>query len=254
MGKIAHLLLVSSLLAAMMLPAATLSTEKKHYVDASDYPAFWLWSGVIAQPALQNASVVYLLQGEVLYCQRRVSFQKLGIPRSKLTFPSLWLTVRVATLEMPDAVLDTVLKLPQQWTVAGNHVIGLQIDFDARTDRLEEYAAFLRRVRGKLGKQYALGVTGLLDWAKTGSIGQLNALPIDELVIQTYQGRTTVPQYERYLPALSNLRVPFKLGLVQNGQWDKVWEKRLAGSSFYRGEVVFLLNDFQIKKASLNPE
>jgi hypothetical protein len=31
-------------------------------------------------------------------------------------------------------------------------------------------------------------VTGLLDWAKTGDVATLNALPVDELVVQSYQG------------------------------------------------------------------
>lgn len=243
MGKRAGLLLVSILLAAATLPAARFAIADSPRIDASHYSEFWLWSGVSVQSALQNARVIYLHQGEVVYRKHAVVFEKLGVPRSKLTFPSVWLTVRTATLDIPEPVLDRLLQLPSLWAAAGNQVIGLQIDFDAGTYRLEDYAAFLHKLRGRLDKRFALGVTGLLDWAKTGSIAQLNALPIDELVIQTYQGKASVTQYERYLPALLHLRVPFKIGLVQNGVWDKNWEKRLADSPFYRGEVVFMLNN-----------
>jgi hypothetical protein len=185
----------------------------------------------------------YLHQGEVIVLRQRAHFQKQGFPVDKLRVPSLWITVRVTTLDMPDNILNRVLDLPRRWAKAGNHVIGLQIDFDAATYRLDDYASFLRRVRHKLDTTFALGVTGLLDWAKTGSVQTLNALPIDELVVQTYQGRRTVSQYERYLPALLQLQRPFKIGLVQDGIWDTHWETRLSASPFYRGEVVFLLND-----------
>lgn len=89
-----------------------------------------------------------------------------------------------------------------------------------------------------------LSVTGLLDWAETGDVGTLNRLGgvIDELVVQTYQGRSTVTRYAEYLPALMKLQIPFRLGLVQYGQWDELWQRRLAASAYYRGNVVFLVN------------
>ena len=85
-------------------------------------------------------------------------------------------------------------------------------------------------------------MTGLLDWAKTGDIATLNALPVDELVVQSYQGRRTVANYQDYLPALTRLNIPFKLGLVQAGNWDRKTEAQLEQSRWYRGTVVFMLN------------
>ncbi|MFZ4835354.1 DUF3142 domain-containing protein [Rouxiella sp. Mn2063] len=212
------------------------------YVNAHDYPAFWLWSGVWAQPVLQQAQTLYLHQGEVISVGQTTQFIKLGLPLSQLKAPKVWITVRVATLDITDDVLANVLRLPARWAEAGNQVVGLQIDFDAATYQLDKYATFLTMLRSKLPAEYSLGVTGLLDWAKTGNINQLNTLPIDELVIQTYQGRHTVTQYEHYLPALLKLQLPFKIGLVQQGAWNTQWQQRLAASPFYRGEVVFLLN------------
>ena len=85
-------------------------------------------------------------------------------------------------------------------------------------------------------------MTGLLDWAKTGDVTTLNALPVDELVVQSYQGRQTVANYQAYLPALARLRIPFKLGLLQNGRRDLRAEAQLEKSPWYRGTVVFMLN------------
>ncbi|MFZ1871534.1 MAG: DUF3142 domain-containing protein [Chania sp.] len=247
MGKTAQILLVRCLcLALLLIPvlltASAAEKTDEGYVDTRDYRAFWLWSGVWSQPVLQQAEILYLHQAEVVTGRQGARFLKLGQPLGKLRAPAVWITVRVATLDIPDEVLAAVLRQPARWAAAGNQVVGLQIDFDAATYQLDKYAEFLSRVRRQLPAEFALGVTGLLDWAKTGNISQLNALPIDELVIQTYQGKQTVTQYEQYLPALLKLRLPFKIGLVQHGVWNTQWQQRLATSPYYRGEVVFLVN------------
>ena len=66
---------------------------------------------------------------------------------------------------------------------------------------------------------------------------------VDELVVQTYRGRQTVTDYQRYLPALQQLTLPFKLGLVQHGQWQPDWQRQFARQPNYQGEVVFLVNN-----------
>lgn len=236
MGAKAQVLLVIALLLATPVRAAG-----EARVRAEAYQAFWLWSGVRATPSMRDAQVVYLHQGDVVAYPQRTVFSRLGMPVSRLAVPAVWITVRIATLDIPDAILDRVLRLPDHWTAAGNQVLGLQIDFDAATHRLADYADFLRQVRQRLPAHYALGVTGLLDWAKTGNVEVLNGLPVDELVVQTYQGRHTVPGYQRYLPALRGLRIPFKIGVVEHGEWDPGDERELAASPFYRGAVVFML-------------
>lgn len=88
MGRTAQLLLVSCLLALFMPPAMAEVSDKlqlSHKVYAHDYQAFWLWSGVNPQPALQQANQVYLHQGEVVIRQRAAWFQKMGLPSSRLT-------------------------------------------------------------------------------------------------------------------------------------------------------------------------
>ena len=66
---------------------------------------------------------------------------------------------------------------------------------------------------------------------------------VDELVVQTYRGRNTVTDYQHYLPALKRLTLPFKLGLVQHGQWQPHWQQAFRRQPNYRGEVVVLVNN-----------
>ncbi|SXC96753.1 DUF3142 domain-containing protein [Klebsiella quasipneumoniae] len=234
MGAKTQILLVIALLVGY--------AQAAERVDVCQHSAFWLWSGVKASDELRNAQTVYLHQGEVFKQAGEVVFQRLGLPVSRLTFPSIWLTVRFTTLDVPPTIVPRIVRLMQRWQTAGNQVVGLQIDFDAGTYQLADYARFLRQLRQQLPPEFALGVTGLLDWAKTGDIATLNALAVDELVVQSYQGRRTVANYQDYLPALSRLRIPFKLGLVQNGRRDKLAETQLQRSPYYRGTVVFMLN------------
>ncbi len=234
MGAKTQILLVAALLAG--------EAQAAEIVTAHEHPAFWLWSGVKASEALKEAQTVYLHQGEVLARPDEVVFQRLGLPVSRLAFPSIWLTVRFTTLEVPPTIVPRIVRLMQRWQAAGNQVVGLQVDFDAATHQLADYARFLRTLRQQLPPEFALGVTGLLDWAKTGDVATLNSLAVDELVIQSYQGRHTVDNYQAYLPALARLRIPFKLGLVQNGQRDVQAEAQLRKSPWYRGTVVFMLN------------
>lgn len=235
MGQRSQVLLVIAFLCALLRSSAF----------AAEGRQFWLWSGVRPTAALRQADTVYLHQGDVLTQGGQAVFERKGLPVNRLTFPHIWLTVRFTTLDVPDELLIRINRLTERWRSAGNRVVGVQIDFDAATYRLDEYAQFLRRVRQRLPAQYALGVTGLLDWAKTGSISTLNTLPVDELVVQSYQGRSTVRNYAAYLPALAGLRIPFKLGVVQHGIWDREEEQRLAASPWYRGTVMFMLNPSQ---------
>ena len=40
-------------------------------VDARDYEAFWLWSGVAPQPVLKQAKTLYILQGQINSTRRQ---------------------------------------------------------------------------------------------------------------------------------------------------------------------------------------
>lgn len=228
--------------AALALPAYADAPVR---VDASRYQAFWLWSGTRPQPVLSGADTLYLQQGEILARPAGPRFYPLGRQPSHLPVKRLWLVVRVNMLPLSTWHQTRLANLCLRWRAVGNPRVGIQIDFDAATRRLADYAENLLQIRQQLPTWCGLSVTGLLDWASQGDVTVLNRLPVDELVIQTYQGRRTVADVERYLPALLKLARPFRIGLVQDGQWQVRWEQALARSPWYRGAVVFLLNPRQ---------
>ena len=210
-------------------------------VDAADYDSFWLWAGVRPQPVLKQARTIYLHYAEI----RQIDPDRLEVLRPqmpRLQRPDIWLVLRIETLRFPGALMDRVITELVHWRDAGNKVVGLQIDFDARTRFLSEYAAFLAKIRRQLPKDFKLSITGLLDWSANGDPAGLDDLSavIDEVVVQTYQGRKTIFGYAGYLKQLGRLRVPFKVGLVQGGEWSEPPE--LQSFPQFRGFVVFLVN------------
>lgn len=215
-------------------------------VDAREHDAFWLWSGVQPQPVLAQAKTLYILQGQVSQSRRhpeqgvRLIAQGVSVPR--LRQGDIWVVYRAHTLAWPEAVYEQLLGQVERWQAAGNPVVGVQIDFDANTRELEHYAEFLRDLRQRLPAQYRLSITGLMDWGSHGdpqAISQLKGV-IDEVVVQTYQGRHSIPNYDAYLPRLDRLGLPYKVGLVQGGAWQE--PQALRDSPWFRGYVVFLLN------------
>jgi len=210
-------------------------------VDAARYDAFWLWAGVKPQPVLARAAQVYLLHGAVVGGeQARLVAQRPATPHVR--HARLWLVLRVETLDWTPRIHAQLLDAVERWRAAGNRLEGVQIDFDARTRHLETYAAFLKGLRGRLPARYKLGITGLLDWSANGDPTGLDALAgvVDEVVLQIYQGRRVIPGYGGYLRNLRRLKVPFRIGLLQGGEWDA--PAGLGENPNFRGYVVFLLN------------
>lgn len=215
-------------------------------VDARDHEAFWLWSGVKTQPVLAQAKSLYILQGQISqsrrYPQRGVRFIAQGMAIPRLTQGEVWVVYRAHTLRWPESAYSQLLGQVQRWQQAGNPVVGIQIDFDARTRYLNEYVDFLKDLRRRLPAHYRLSITGLMDWSSNADpavIGKLNGV-IDEVVVQTYQGRHSIPNYAAYLPRLNRMGLPFKVGLIQGGDWDE--PGYLKDSEWFRGYVVFLQN------------
>ncbi|MBB6289601.1 MULTISPECIES: DUF3142 domain-containing protein [unclassified Pseudomonas] len=215
-------------------------------VDARDYDAFWLWSGVTPQPVLKQAKTLYILQGQINATrrapQRGVQLIAQGISVPRLTRGEVWVVYRAHTLRWPEQVYTQLLGQVQRWRDAGNPVVGIQIDFDARTQYLHEYADFLRDLRQRLPADLKLSITGLMDWSSNAdptAIAQLKGV-VDEVVVQTYQGRQSIPDYAAYLPRMNRMGLPFKIGLIQGGEWEE--PGYLQESEWFRGYVVFLQN------------
>lgn len=231
--------MIHRLLAVLLLGLPLLAAGASGQVDARDHRAFWLWAGVRPQPLPADTHTLYLLQGEVRGQPLHLQARSAGIPPQLQA--GVWLVYRSEGLDWPAPIYPQLRQRLQQWRQAGHRVIGVQIDFDAPTRQLDRYAAFLQQLRRELPADCQLGVTGLLDWANADPQA-LNALAgtLDEVVLQTYQGRRTVPGYQDYLARLQQLALPFRIGLVQGGDWQPRHDP--ADSPWFRGYVVFLLN------------
>jgi hypothetical protein len=165
------------------------------------------------------------------------------MPVARLRKTNVWLVYRATTLHWTPEIVRTLVARLKRWQLSGNAVAGVQIDFDVKTRRLHEYVAFLRQLRSRLPAEYKLGITGLLDWSRNGDLEAVNQLGdiVDEVTFQTYQGRKTVADCYSYLPALKRLTVPFKIGLIQNGEWQA--PENLGATPWFKGYVVFLQNE-----------
>ncbi|WP_288458187.1 DUF3142 domain-containing protein [uncultured Sphingomonas sp.] len=224
-----------------MVSATPPPTPPAARVDAARYDAFWLWAGVRPQPALDRAEQIYLLHGAVVGGDTaRLVAQRPAVPHVR--HARLWMVVRVETLDWTPHVHAQLLAALDRWRRAGNRVVGVQIDFDARTRHLARYATFLRTLRAQLPAAYRLGITGLLDWSANGDPAGLCALAgvVDEVVLQIYQGRRVIPGYAAYLARLDRLTIPFRIGLLQGGEWSP--PPGLSRHPLFRGYVVFLVN------------
>jgi Protein of unknown function (DUF3142) len=224
--------LVLALLASACAPSAS------GRVEAADYREFFVWAGVKPQPVLKQAKVLYLLAGEV---RKDGSYVPLRATPS-VDQAEVWLVVRVESLDWPPVTGERLLRELGRWQAAGNRMAGLQIDFDASIKGLENYASFLKSLRASLPTGKKLSITGLMDWSANADPTALASLTgvVDEVVVQSYQGRTTIPGYERYLAKLARVPVPHKVALVQGGEWRE--PAALRSDPLFRGYVVFLVN------------
>ena len=223
------------LLVALLLVAC----REPDRVEPRDYDAFWLWAGVAPQPVLKQARTIYLLDGEVRAGQPARYVPLLAQP-PRLMDKAVWLVVRTDTLDWPDGAYARLLADLEVWRAA-NNVQGVQLDFDARTRDLGRYVDFLRNFRHRLPARYRLSITGLMDWSANGDPRALAKLKgtVDEVVVQTYQGRGTIPGYDAYFARMRGFPIPFRVGLVQDGRW--VEPPELRANPAFRGYVVFLL-------------
>ncbi|WP_414159150.1 DUF3142 domain-containing protein [Pseudomonas sp. BNK-45] len=215
-------------------------------VQAADHDAFWLWSGVKTQPVLARAKTLYILQGQISRSRRHpasgVQLIAQGLPVSRLPQEQVWVVYRAHTLAWTEPVYRQLFGQLQRWQSTGSPVVGIQIDFDSSTRDLERYGNFLRDLRQRLPAHYRLSITGLMDWGSNAdpqAIGQLKGV-VDEVVVQTYQGRRSIPNYASYLPRLDRMGLPYKVGLIQGGDWQE--PQALRDSPWFRGYVVFLQN------------
>ncbi len=230
----------SPVLAALLLLAACGPAGDRGRVDPARYDSFFLWAGVQPPDYLDRARSLYLLAGEVRMGRGRPRLVSLRATPTNAR-PALWLVVRAERLDWDAPLHAQIARTLARWSAAGNRVEGLQVDFDARTKGLANYGTFLADLRARLPKHYKLSVTGLMDWGANGDPGALRSLVgvVDEVVVQTYQGRSTIPGYEAYFERLARLPVPHRVALVEGGEWTE--PPALARDPQFKSYVVFLL-------------
>ena len=207
-------------------------------VEARQYSAFYLWPGV-RPPEGAAAQTLYLLDGEI----RRggaphLTRLRAGLPH--LPGREVWLVVRANRLDWNESVYADVLADMARWEAAGTPLAGLQIDFDASTHGLDNYARFLAGVRGRLPSHWRLSITGLMDWSAHGDPAALADLKgvVDEVVVQTYQARRTIPGYASYFARMGGFPIPFRVALADGGAWQA--PPQLAHHPRFKGYVVFV--------------
>lgn len=232
---------VSALLLALALLAGCERVTVPARVDPEQYRSFFLWAGVKPQPVLKRAEEIYILAGEVRADDPgRIVNLRPAVP--KVEHARVWLVVRSARLDWTEATYAQLERELVRWEAANGKFAGLQLDFDAATRRFDDYAAFLKQLRRRLPARHRLSITGLMDWsvnADPAALAQLKGT-VDEVVVQSYQGRTTTPGYAAYLDRLARVPVPHKVALVQGGAWQE--PEALRRDPLFQGYVVFLLN------------
>lgn len=211
-------------------------------IDANHFDSFWIWGNISSANYLKKAQELYILQGEFRLNSnsKNSELQPQGVSILNIPHQKVWLVYRNHHLNWDDREIKLILNRIKQWENRGNHIVGIQIDFDAKTKHLAQYGLFLEKLRKKLPKHYQLSITGLLDWTNVTDTHTLNLLRenIDELVIQTYQVSTTIPHYRNYLRKISQLNLPYKIGYVQHGIWDGKFQNN---DPLFKGNVIFLL-------------
>jgi hypothetical protein len=230
---------------AFVFLSAPIRAAAAEAVRAADYDSYWLWAGVKARPEVDKARTIYLLQGEIGPDRSgaiRLKAQGGGQPGPHMA--TLWLAYRVRSLDWSPDIVAAIVRRYESWRAKPGPLAGVQIDFDASTRGLANYAAFLRNLRKALPEGCALSVTGLMDWASQAAVEDIDALAgtVDEIIFQTYRGRETVQNIDAYVARLDRLRIPFRLGLAEGAEWAP--SDHLAQNANFRGYVVFLRNPF----------
>lgn len=244
--------LAAALALCLWLTSCDRAASPAPKVDPAAYDRFFLWAGVSPPPSAARAKELYILGGEI----RRggpvlLTDMRAGVPHGLKS--QLWLTVRAERLDWDAATWRAITAMLARWRAAGNSLQGLQIDFDAATAGLDDYRGFLVDVRRRLPPGTQLSITGLLDWSANGDPAALAALAgvVDEVVIQTYQARSTIPGYAAYFQHIDTLPIKHKIALVEGGEWTA--PEALARDRRFAGYVIFLLRPTAFRPTVTRP-
>jgi hypothetical protein len=215
---------------------------------------FWLWPGA-KLPQDGAIDRLYLLQGFFSARNRKVRFIDQGQNATRLKqINELVLVYRLDSIQPASNIVSQFHKDAKSWINNGNHVSGLQLDFDSSTGNIKQYNQFLQEIRRSLDAQYELSITGLMDWINT----PLELTAAKEVVLQTYQGKRNVAHLDRYLAHLIRVQktipIDFKLGIVQGATLPDEIIDNLSNNPRYRGQVIFLLRHNRSASSNSTPD
>lgn len=98
------------------------------------------------------------------------------------------LVVRIEGARGPLAVpelLASLSPLIDEWRGAGVNLSGIEIDHDCATAALDDYASWLRKLRGAMPRELKLSITALPSWLDSPALEQVLAA-VDDSVLQVH--------------------------------------------------------------------
>jgi hypothetical protein len=203
---------------------------------------YWYWSHSSRDPgpvpSAVTPDVVYVQVGTLSAAGLADSRWPTRLPPARF-YVATW---RSDEARPPDASLGVPLaarfvRIEEDAALAGQHVVGLQLDVDCPTRSLAVYAAFLRDLRGRIPSGQRLSITALLDWFGRGTAVPELVASVDEYVPQFYDARLGGPGAEiaepidarRWAPVFNGLGTPYRIGLSAFGRIQRV-RSRTDGS------------------------
>ncbi|NOT32637.1 MAG: DUF3142 domain-containing protein [Candidatus Eisenbacteria bacterium] len=208
------MILASMLTMALACAAAQARSSPAPRADSCE--AAWVWAGIPPGAIPQSVRTLYVYQGELVAHADGVHFTRGGPWPSAGDSRALIPVVRLRGEVEAHECVRVLESAANAWRSRGRTVPGVQLDYDAPSRRLGEYARFVREVRSNLDPALALSVTGLADWLVAARPEALDALAVaaDDVVFQLYHSHHPVPRLGLYHAALARFRQPFRVGLL----------------------------------------
>lgn len=216
-------------------------TDSGGSANRSQSVGYWLWAGITPDLAPPNAEL-YVLQGHFETDSVSSTFERQGLYPHPIKCSKLFLVYRLeGGFPADDSLLAIFKQQVRRWERHPVKVDGIQLDFDSPTGRLDAYATYLAQIRKILPAQYQLSITGLGDWAMSGSTDAMHDISasVDDIVFQLYQGRSPLPDIDDYLIRLKSYPLAFRVGLL-NGHETPRLLTRLARNSHFKGTLYFI--------------
>jgi hypothetical protein len=204
--------------------------------------SYWVWAGISIADVPSSDAPLYLYQGLITKENEYIRFLHRGLFPHPLPNRNIHLVFRMNFLDKSSAFTNTILAIVDDWNYHGNHIKGIQLDFDSPTAKISEYAKFLKEVRNKLPQEYELSVTGLGDWLISGTPDSLSSISknVNYIVFQLYHVNRPLENMELYFDKLGKLNFPFKIGLLNNTSSIIPDNSFLNYNKFFLGKIYFL--------------